>query len=246
MLKKTIDINADVGEGLGNENKIMPLISSCNIACGGHAGDESTMATTIALAHQYNVKIGAHPSYPDRENFGRKPLEISSQELIKSLEEQLDVFKNVLYAQNGTLHHIKPHGALYNRAAADSNVAKVIVNLLKGQDTPVKLYAPYGSVIEELARKSGVEIVYEAFADRNYNKDLTLVSRQNEHATITKPNDVLRHCLSILSEGKVKCLDGTMVPIKAGTLCVHGDNKNAQAILKLLNCEFQIRGIEVR
>ena len=245
MAINQIDINADVGEGLGNESEIMPYLSSCNISCGAHAGNEKIMDYTIALAIKNNVKIGAHPSFPDKKNFGRKPMKLTKDELMTSLSEQLTLFEKILKANDANLHHIKPHGALYNLAAVDRKVAQVVVALTKNQGKSIKLYVPYGSIVAELAQKQGVEIVYEAFADRNYNSNLTLVSRQNEQAIITNPNEVFNHCLSILKKGKVKCLDGNEVSLKASTLCIHGDNENILGILRFLKIKLRSKGIEI-
>jgi UPF0271 protein len=245
MLKKTIDINADVGEGLDNETAIMPYLSSCNISCGAHAGNEVAIAKTMALAVKNKVKIGAHPSYPDKKNFGRKPMALSHNELLDNLLRQLTFFKRLLKIHKAQLHHIKPHGALYNLAAVDKGIAQVVIELMKNQSKSVKLYVPYGSVIAELALNEGVEIVYEAFADRNYNSDLTLVSRQEKKAIITDPKEVLSHCLSIFENESVKCLDGSTATIKASTFCVHGDNENVLTILKYLTTNFAKKGIEI-
>jgi UPF0271 protein len=245
MLKKTIDINADVGEGLDNETAIMPYLSSCNISCGAHAGNEVAIAKTMALAVKNKVKIGAHPSYPDKKNFGRKPMALSHNELLDNLLSQLTFFKRLLKIHKAQLHHIKPHGALYNLAAVDKGIAQVVIELMKNQSKSVKLYVPYGSVIAELALNEGVEIVYEAFADRNYNSDLTLVSRQEKKAIITDPKEVLSHCLSIFENESVKCLDGSTATIKASTFCVHGDNENVLTILKYLTTNFAKKGIEI-
>lgn len=245
MMNFKIDINADVGEGIGNEAELMPFLSSCSIACGGHAGDEKTMRNTINLAQQFKVKIGAHPSFPDKENFGRKPLEMGDDELLFSLTEQLRLFNNVLDSQNGNLNHIKPHGALYNLAAVDMRIAKVVVDLMKHEAKDVRLYVPYDSVIAEQAVLSGIETVYEAFADRTYNPDLTLVSRQSNDALITDPEYAFNHCKTIIQRGKVNCADGSKQKIEASTFCLHGDNKNALAILKFFHKHFPNEGIEI-
>ncbi|WP_370390952.1 5-oxoprolinase subunit PxpA [uncultured Winogradskyella sp.] len=245
MLNKKIDINADVGEGLDNETAIMPYLSSCNISCGAHAGNEVAIAKTMALAVKNKVKIGAHPSYPDKKNFGRKPMALSHKELLDSLLRQLTFFKRLLKIHKVHLHHIKPHGALYNLAAIDRGVAQVVIELMKNQSKSVKLYVPYGSVIADLALIEGVDIVYEAFADRNYNSDLTLVPRREIKAIITDPKEVLNHCLSIFENESVKCLDGSTATIKASTFCVHGDNENVLTILKYLTTNLAKKGIEI-
>ncbi len=230
-----IDINCDVGEGVNNEHLLMPLISSCNISCGAHAGSVDIIDQVIQLAIENAVKIGAHPSFPDRENFGRKVLDISNVELQQSIEDQLMLFKERAAKQNATIHHVKPHGALYNLIAVDEEKAQVIVKAIQNTFQNVKLYVPYQSQIEKVAKENGVEIVYEAFADRNYNDDLTLVSRTLPYAIITDKIKVAEHVKRMSATSKVKTVQGSEQYIKAETFCVHGDNKNAIEILEYLN-----------
>jgi 5-oxoprolinase (ATP-hydrolysing) subunit A len=229
---QTININVDVGEGLNNELQLMPYISSCNIACGGHAGDSKTMRTIVKLAKLHRVKIGAHPSFPDKENFGRKPIEISSAGLFKSIREQINSLMLVLRTENARLHHIKPHGALYNLAAIDTSTATVVIEAVKSISLPLKLYVPFKSVIAKLALKENIPIVYEAFADRNYNDDLTLVSRNEENAIISDSDEMFNHILKMITEQKVKTISGVEVELKAKTFCVHGDNPKAVNLIK--------------
>ena len=230
-----IDINCDVGEGIAIEHLLMPYITSCNIACGGHFGDENSMDTTILLALKNNVLIGAHPSFPDTENFGRKWIKISDEELQKSIENQLDIFLERMKIQKAKLHHIKPHGALYNAIAVDENLANLFVNtILKYMDN-VFLYVPYQSVIEEVAKKNNIRIKYEAFADRNYNDDLTLVNRSHANALITDKELVFQHVSKMVFEGKVNTISGDEKHIKSDTFCVHSDTENALEIVEYLS-----------
>jgi 5-oxoprolinase (ATP-hydrolysing) subunit A len=240
-----IDINADVGEGIGNESEIMTYLSSCNIACGGHAGHVTIMSEVVRLANLHKVKIGAHPSFPDKANFGRVALNISAADLFTSLKRQISALQAVLRQENTMLHHIKPHGALYNLAAKDEKTANVIIEVVKSIPLPVKLYAPYNSVIAQLALEEGIEVVFEAFADRNYNEDLSLVSRTNENAILTNKQDVYNHVVNMLRYQNVKTINGVEVVIKASTFCVHGDTENATEILKYLNEELPKRGIQI-
>ncbi|GAA4811241.1 5-oxoprolinase subunit PxpA [Litoribaculum gwangyangense] len=246
MENQTVDINVDVGEGVGNEASLMPYIASCNIACGGHAGDYDTMKTVVKLAKQNQVKIGAHPSFPDKENFGRQPMDMSCAALFTSIKSQIDDLIHVLNEEHVLLHHIKPHGALYNIAAVDEKIAKVIIEVMKSITLPIKLYVPYKSVIEDLALKNGINITYEAFADRNYNNDLTLVSRSENHAVIEDPNQVFEHVFRMVSEQKVKTIHGTENDMKADTFCVHGDNPKAIDLIKNLNEKLTLKGIKIR
>lgn len=222
-----IDINADVGEGIGNEPDLLPLISSCNIACGGHAGDEDTVRKVIKLAKEHKVKIGAHPSFPDKENFGREIVDISNTALFATIKNQIKALLNICKEQQALLYHVKPHGALYNLAAKDKNTAQVIIEVMKRFHQPLKLYVPYGSVIAEVAKKENITITYEAFADRNYNEDLSLVSRKQPNAVITNSDEMFDHVHNMVVHQKVKCLSGVEVPIKANTFCIHGDNPKA-------------------
>jgi len=233
-----IDINCDVGEGLNNEHLLMPFISSCNISCGAHAGSVDVIDKVITLAIHHKVKIGAHPSFPDRENFGRTIMDISDNDLQQSLESQLQLFKERVDIQNAEIHHIKPHGALYNLIAVDREKAEVVVKAIQNSFKKVKLYVPSDSIIEKVAKEKSIELVYEAFADRNYNDDLSLVSRALPYAVITDKEKVARHVRKMFEESKVKTVQDTFRDIKAETFCVHGDNKNVIEILSYLNLKL--------
>lgn len=233
-----IDINCDLGEGLNNEHLLMPLISSCNISCGAHAGSVDVIDKVIALAIQHKVKIGAHPSFPDRGNFGREVMEMSDSELQQSLEAQLNLFKERAALQNATIHHVKPHGALYNLIAVNEEKAEVVVKAIQNAFEKVKLYVPCNSAIEKVAQEHEIDIVYEAFADRNYNDNLTLVSRVYPYATITDKEKVLVHVKRMSERSMVRTVQDNEREIKAQTFCVHGDNKRAIEILEYLNEEF--------
>ena len=230
-----IDINCDLGEGLHNEHIIIPLISSCNISCGAHAGSIEIMDKVIQLAVKHKVKIGAHPSFPDRKNFGRKVLDISNSDLQKSLEDQLTILKDRALLQNATIHHVKPHGALYNLIAVNREKASIVIAAIQHVFEAVKLYVPYQSRIEEVAVQSGIEIVYEAFADRMYNEDLSLVSRTFSNALIQDKLEVLKQVQKISNKQLVTTVNFHEKKIKASTFCVHGDTKNAIEILEYLH-----------
>ena len=230
-----IDINCDLGEGLDNEHIIMPLISSCNISCGAHAGSIEIMDKVIQLAVKHKVKIGAHPSFPDRKNFGRKVLDISNSDLQKSLEDQLTILKDRALLQNATIHHVKPHGALYNLIAVNREKASIVIAAIQHVFEAVKLYVPYQSRIEEVAVQSGIEIVYEAFADRMYNEDLSLMSRTFSNALIQDKLEVLKQVQKISNKQLVTTVNFHEKKIKASTFCVHGDTKNAIEILEYLH-----------
>lgn len=241
-----IDINADVGEGVGNEAEIMPFLSSCSIACGSHAGNWQTMTMVAQLAKLHDVKIGAHPSFPDRVNFGRKVVKFSPDDLFSTLKHQVEALNEVLQAENLTLNHIKPHGALYNLAAKDLKTAQVIVEVIESMDMPMQLYAPYKSVLANLALQRNVDVKFEAFADRNYNDDLSLVSRTEYNAILHQKEAVLSHVLNMVMHQKIVSINGVEVPIKTQTICVHGDTGNALEILRYLNLNLVKNGIRIQ
>ena len=230
---KTIHLNCDLGEGGKYDARLMPHISACNIACGGHAGDAETMLKTVLLAMEYNVEIGAHPSYPDTENFGRRSLKISGNELKRSIQEQLFSLHEIVKKQGGKLTHIKPHGALYNDAAKDEKIAQIILKSIAESDLDLKLYAPQNSIISELANGE-IEVVFEAFADRNYNSDFSLVSRTKNNALITQKEAVFKHLFYMFSEGKIACENNLIISSAAATFCLHSDTPNSVEILEYL------------
>lgn len=246
MQNQIIDINVDVGEGIGNEALIMPYMSSCNIACGGHAGDYETMREVVKLAKRYQVKIGAHPSFPDKNNFGRQAMDMSCVALFSCIKNQIDNLLGVIDNEHALLHHIKPHGALYNLATVDEKIANVIIEVIKSMVLPVKLYVPYKSVIANLAAKNGIDMTYEAFADRNYNDDLTLVSRLKSNALIEDADAVFKHVFEMISIQKVTTINNNKKDIKAETFCIHGDNPKVIKLIKNLKEKLEFKGIEIR
>lgn len=246
MEAKFIDINVDVGEGIGNESILMPIISSCNIACGGHIGDEETMRMVVKLAAANNVKIGAHPSFPDKANFGRKPMDISCAALYTSIKGQIDDLMIILEEENARLNHVKPHGALYNLAAVDEKKASVIIEVMKNFILPVKLYVPFNSIIEKMAIENNIPIRYEAFADRNYNEDGTLVSRNQNNALIYESEQMFYHVFRMISSQKVKTISGSEIKILADTFCIHGDNPKAVDLIQYLSKRMLEKGILIK
>ena len=238
-----LDINCDVGEGLKNESELFPLISSCNIACGGHAGDEQSMRDVVLLAKKHNLNIGAHPSYPDKKNFGRKKIKISLKELKESIESQIITLANVLGKEKLKMNHIKAHGALYNFSSHDKETAIVIIDLVKKLN--LKLYVPYNSLIFKLAKDEGIDTMIELFLDRNYNTDYSLVSRSNKKALITSPKDMLDHVENILNN-KIVTINNFKIDVKFDTLCVHGDNPGAIKMLQSLNQQLKSKKISIK
>ncbi|WP_299670283.1 5-oxoprolinase subunit PxpA [uncultured Polaribacter sp.] len=240
-----IDINCDVGEGINNEHLLMPYISSCNIACGGHFGNAETITKTIEIAIKNNVLIGAHPSFPDKENFGRKVIDISDKDLKESIKNQLELFLDQLANFNQKMHHIKPHGALYNLIAVDKSTANLFIEITKKYLRNCFLYVPYNSAVEKIAIQNNIKINYEAFADRNYNENLMLVSRAKEIALITNSEEVFKHVFLMIKNQKVKTISGAEKFIKADTFCLHGDTENAIEIAKGLSERLKKEGIRI-
>lgn len=241
-----IDINCDVGEGVGNESELLPLISSCNIACGGHSGNDESMSQVVKLAKLFNVKIGAHPSYPDRENFGRISMDVESNELIKSIQIQIHSLENILATEQLTLHHIKPHGALYNDLVKNEALADLFLEAIAAFKETVILYCPPSSVIVTKAIEQGFKVKLEAFADRSYNQDLSLVSRKLPNAVLNEPQVVLDHLVKMVKENKVLAINGTESAISVDTYCVHSDTPNALQILTYLSQELPKRQIYIK
>ena len=244
MIKELkLDINADVGEGIGNENELFPFISSCNIACGGHAGDYKTMLSTVRLAKQNKINIGAHPSFEDRKNFGRKILKVEKKELLNSLINQVESLQDILKKEEMTLNHIKAHGALYNLSAFDKDSAKVIVELAKKFKT--KLYVPYSTLISKMAKEQSIETYNELFIDRNYNSDLTLVSRENSNALIRDSKTMFEHVKKIINDKIITSINNKNISVEFDTLCIHGDSPNAIELIKDLHFKLKSIGIKI-
>ena len=243
MKKIKLDINADVGEGIENENELFPFISSCNIACGGHTGNYKTMLSTVGLAKQHNVKIGAHPSFEDQENFGRKILKVDKKGLLSSLINQVESLQDILKNQEIKLNHIKAHGALYNLSAYDKDSAKIIIELAKKIDT--KLYVPYSSLISKMAKEQDVETYNELFIDRNYNSDLTLVSRENSNALINDSKTMFEHVKKIINDQIITSINNKNMSVEFDILCIHGDSPNAIKLIKELHFKLKNIGIKI-
>ncbi len=240
-----IDLNCDLGEGAGHDEELMPLITSANIACGAHAGDRATMRQMMELAARHGVAIGAHPGFADREHFGRRELAITELELRTMLAEQFESFRQVARETKRTVSHVKYHGALYNLAARDPAIAKVVVEALFQLEPRPVLMAPAGSVLERVAREHGdVRVVAEGFADRTYRADGTLTSRARPDALITDEAVAVAQVLRMVREGVVRSIDGPEVPMRVETICLHGDGQHAVAFARRLRRE--LAGAEIR
>ena len=216
-----------MGEGIGNEEALMPFIHSANIACGYHAGNAATMRQVIRLCLQHNVKIGAHPSFLDRENFGRTAMQLPVSEIYTLITGQLKIINAIALECCATLHHVKPHGALYNMAAADSALAKVIAQAVMDFDASLIYYGLAGSVMITEAKKIGLQTFNEVFADRTYQDDGTLTPRSKPNALLTDITDVQKQVLKFVKENKVTTVTGQDIFIQADTICIHGDGTHA-------------------
>ncbi|WP_224483036.1 5-oxoprolinase subunit PxpA [Robertkochia aurantiaca] len=231
MVNTDVKINCDVGEGVDNEASLLPLIDYCSIACGGHAGDIETMQRVLTIAEESEVKVGAHPSYPDKENFGRKTMTISSEALIESIRNQLETFDRALGQSDKPLTHIKLHGALYNDAVVSRRIADTVWKALELNYKNIPLMLPFRSELGKIARENRHPCIYEAFGDRNYNADLTLVNRSSPNALIHDEEEVYQHILRMATERRVKTVEGELVPLQAETWCIHSDTENAVTIV---------------
>lgn len=228
------DLNCDMGEGIGNEEQIMPFIRSANIACGYHAGDNATMQRVVELCLKYNVNIGAHPSFPDRENFGRTEMQLSMFEIAMIVTEQLEILNNIA-KENGTrLRHVKPHGALYNMAAKHSGIAHAVARAVKNFDPSLIYYGLSGSAMITIAKEEGLQTASEVFADRTYQPDGTLTPRSQKNALLTNTDDVIRQVLKFVKENKVTAVTGEEIIVEAGTICIHGDGEHAVEFAKAI------------
>ncbi|MCR9287543.1 5-oxoprolinase subunit PxpA [Saprospiraceae bacterium] len=243
-----IDINCDMGESfgnykIGNDEEIMPYISSANIACGFHGGDPFHIEQTIKNALKYGISIGAHPSYPDLQGFGRRKMTIKNAELKAILKYQIAAVKGLVESYGGTLKYVKPHGALYNTAANDANETYVILEAIDEIDPKILLMGMAGSITEEVAKKENIPYVAEAFADRSYTENGRLMSRQKNGSVLYKPNEIVEQVLSIILEKKVKTQTGKLINLTAQSICIHGDNPNVIEILKGINDALNLKNI---
>ncbi len=233
-MRTSIDLNCDLGEGIGNEAALMPLISSCNLACGGHAGDLETIDQVVQLAKQHKVGVGAHPSFPDREHFGRKEMQLSFKELKDSVLEQIARVNKACLKHQVFLHHIKAHGALYNLCAQKKEYAEFLTEVLAEAYPEIPVYVPFDSEMARVATGK-LKLLFEAFADRNYEPDGSLVSRQKDHAVITDEDALITHVLRMVQRNEIKTFDGGVLKVKIDTICVHGDTPKAVELLQFLN-----------
>jgi UPF0271 protein len=251
-LKIRIDINCDLGESygefnVGNDAEIMPHITSANVACGFHAGDPVTMAQTINLAKKHKVAVGAHPGFPDLMGFGRREMQLTSEEAKNYVIYQISALQGFAKAANLNLQHVKPHGALYNMAVKDEKLSKAIAEAAKAVDNNLIVFAPSNSTLARVAAKNGLRVAYEFFADRAYNSDGSLVSRKQSNAIVHEPKVVAERVARAVSERTVSAVNGEVVNLgEVHTVCVHGDTPNSAELAKNLKKGLVKKGIDVK
>ncbi|MEY4052920.1 MAG: LamB/YcsF family protein [Chitinophagia bacterium] len=234
-----------MGEGMGNEAQIMPYISSANISCGFHAGNLDTLKKTIELALEHNVAVGAHPGYPDRENFGRVSQMLSLLEMAELIAEQIYVFEKVAIPLGAKMHHVKLHGALYNDCAKDAALSKIFIQTIQAIDYDIIIYGLSGSKTIQEAKKLGQPFANEVFADRTYQLDGHLTPRYLEHAMIHEVEDACKQVLEIVQKHQVNTIQGNPIEIEADTICIHGDGINAVEFAKAIYSSLKNNQIEI-
>ena len=246
-----ININCDLGEkskyhSIENDPELLNIVNSANIACGYHAGDEETMNMVIKISKSNGVSIGAHPSFNDPENFGRKRINLTSSEINKLITNQYEILQKVAQKHNEKVTHIKPHGALNNMACEDFELANTIAKAINNIDKNIIFLVPTGSQMEIAAKKLNMKIACEIFADRNYEDDGNLVSRSKDHALITNPEIAKKHVLSMVKNQALNCYSGKQIPCEIDSVCIHGDNQSSLATAKSIRENLMSNGLTLK
>lgn len=241
-----IDLNADLGEGYDSDEALLDLVSSANIACGWHAGDAQTMRQCARWAVSKGVAIGAHPSFFDREHFGRVEMALSPDAVRSTVLYQLGAMSAIAQSEHGRLAHVKPHGAMYNQAARDPAMADAIASAVRDFDPTLTLFGLAGSELIRAAQRAGLQAVEEAFADRGYRADGSLVPRTQPGAFIDSEDEMIERILQMINEKRVRAVDGSWCPLNAQTLCLHGDGPHALAFAGRIRETLDQAGIAVR
>jgi 5-oxoprolinase (ATP-hydrolysing) subunit A len=244
-MRFSVDLNADLGEGSGHDEELFELISSANIATGFHAGDSDTMHAAVSAAKEHEVAVGAHPSFFDRENFGRKELKLSNQEVFDAVAYQLGIFQAIASAVGVQPNHVKPHGALYNMAVRDEKLADAIARAIHSVDPKLILFAPDTTELARAGESHGLQIACEVFADRNYLNDGWLVPRTRPDALLRDPKQAAERVLRMLREGKVRSVEGRDVKVRGETICVHGDTPGAVEFARELRTQLEKEGVTI-
>lgn len=242
----SIDLNCDLGEGIGNDALIMPFISSANIACGYHAGDENTIRKTIELCLDHKVAIGAHPGFNDKSNFGRIPMQLSSEDLYRLVLAQLEIIQNLVDEKGTTLHHVKPHGALYNMATKSRAMSATLAKAVKDFNPKLIFYGLSGSSMIEEAKKIRLATCNEVFADRTYQTDASLTPRSEINALIEDVDSAIHQVLEMLEHNRVPTVNGLSIPIVAESICIHGDGRHATLFANEINSALKRKGFLIQ
>ena len=240
-----VDLNADLGEGCANDEALLQRVSSANIACGFHAGDALTMQQSVRLAMKYGVAIGAHPSFPDRENFGRSAMQLPPETVYAQVVYQLGALAAITRVEGGKMIHVKPHGMLYNQAATDAVLADAIARAVFDVDPTLRLVGLAGSELIRAGERAGLQTRQEVFADRRYQSNGALVPRSQPDAMIDSDQQALEQTLTMVQQQKVLSREGVWVPVKADTVCLHGDGEHALTFAMRLREAFDEQGIEI-
>jgi len=240
-----VDLNADVGEGMGDDAALLDIVTSANIACGLHAGDARTMADTVALCLARGVAIGAHPSFDDREGFGRRDMVIPPDTARALVLRQIEALATLAAVAGARLQHVKPHGALYNMAARDPALAQAIAQAVREFDPGLLLVGLAGSALVSAGEGAGLRVASEAFADRAYRKDGTLVPRSQPGAVIEDADAAVARALDMVRNSAVRSIEGATVAVRAETICVHGDTPGAAAMAGVLRVALEDSGVAV-
>ena len=246
-----INLNCDLGEKSkhhSNENDpdLLKIVNSANVACGYHAGDEETMREVVEISKQNNVSIGAHPSFNDPENFGRKRINLGADEISKLVIDQYEILQNIANKLDEKVSHIKPHGALNNMACEDLELATILAKTIYSIDKDIIYLVPTGSKMEIAAKKLNMKIACEIFADRNYEDDGTLVSRSKDHALITDPERAKEHVLSMVKNQTLNCHSGKQIPCEIDSICIHGDNASSLSTAKQVRVNLIKNNLELK
>ena len=238
-----VDLNSDLGEGAAHDDEILSLVSSANIACGFHAGNPASIFNSISAAKEKGVAVGAHPSLDDRKNFGRTEMQLSAAEAYALVAYQVGAFQALCTAARVEMNHVKPHGALYNMSVRNRELSDAIAHGLLAVNTRAILFAPAGTELFRAAQELGLQTAAEVFADRNYNSDGTLVSRTKLDALLHDPAAAAERVVRMLTEGKIRAVDGSDVSVKAETICLHGDKPDAVEFARTLRARLEQEGI---
>lgn len=247
----TIDINCDIGESygaytIGADEQLFPYITSANIACGFHAGDPGVMRQSVQYALKYGVKIGAHPGLPDLQGFGRRQIDISATEAYDLVTYQIGALSAFVQQEGGILHHVKPHGALYNMAAQSQNLADAIAQAIYDFDPRLMLYGLAGSALIQAGNQTGLKVVNEVFADRTYRDDGLLTPRSDPLALITDTEQAVRQVIHMIQQRSVISTNGNSIPLIADSVCIHGDGQHAVSFVKELQSRLEAEHIRIQ